>query len=47
MLFFTVVVALFVGLRVLTSGTIPDIPEGFLLLMGISNGVYLTSKFIS
>ena len=46
MLFFTVIVALFVGLRVLTSSMIPQIPEGFLVLMGISNGVYLTSKFI-
>ncbi len=46
MLFFTVIVALFVALKVLTSGEIPTIPEGFLLLMGISNGVYLTAKFI-
>jgi hypothetical protein len=47
MLFFTVIVALFVGLRVLTSSEIPDVPPGFLILMGISNGVYLTSKFIA
>ncbi len=46
MLFFTVIVAIFVALRVLTSSEIPTIPEGFLLLMGISNGVYLTAKFI-
>jgi hypothetical protein len=46
MLFFTVIVALFVALRVLTSGKIPDIPVGYLALMGISNGVYLTAKFI-
>jgi hypothetical protein len=45
MLFFTVVSAIFVTLRVLTSNVIPEIPEGFVLLMGISNGVYLTSKF--
>jgi hypothetical protein len=46
MLFFTVIVALFVALRVLTSGKIPEIPVGYLGLMGISNGVYLAAKFI-
>jgi hypothetical protein len=46
MLFFTLITAIFVGLKVLVSGEIPDIPQGFLLLMGISNGVYLTAKFI-
>jgi hypothetical protein len=46
MLFFTLVAALFVGLKVLTSYSIPDIPRGILLLMGISNGVYITAKFI-
>jgi hypothetical protein len=46
MLFFTLIVAIFVALRVLASGTIPEIPESFLILMGISNGVYLSSKFI-
>ena len=46
MLFFTVISAIFVGLKVLTSGEIPDIPPGYLLLMGISNGVYLTAKFV-
>ena len=46
MLFFTLITAIFVGLKVLISGEIPDIPPGFLLLMGISNGVYLTAKFI-
>jgi hypothetical protein len=46
MLFFTVVTATFVGLKVLTSYIIPDIPSGFLLLMGISNGVYMTAKYI-
>ena len=47
MLFFTVVVAVFVVMRVLTSDEIPEIPNGFLLLMGISNGVYLSAKFLS
>jgi len=46
MLFFTLVAGLFVGLKVLTSYVIPEIPQGILLLMGISNGVYLTAKFI-
>jgi hypothetical protein len=46
MLFFTVVAAVFVGMKVLTSYVIPEIPQGILLLMGISNGVYLTAKFI-
>jgi hypothetical protein len=46
MLFFTLVAALFVGMKVLTSYVIPDIPSGILLLIGISNGVYITAKFI-
>jgi hypothetical protein len=46
MLFFTLVAAVFVGLKVLASYVIPDIPQGILLLMGISNGVYITAKFI-
>lgn len=46
MLFFTVIAALFVLIKVSTSGTIPEIPANFLLLIGISNGVYLTSKFV-
>ena len=46
MLFFTFVAAIFVLLRVWTSEVIPEIPDGFLLLMGVSNGVYLTAKFV-
>jgi hypothetical protein len=46
MLLFTLVAALFVGMNVLNNFTIPDIPEGILLLMGISNGVYLTAKYV-
>lgn len=45
MLFFTLVTALFVVIKVVTSYEIPVIPEGFLILMGISNGVYVGSKF--
>ncbi len=33
-------------MKVLTSYVIPDIPPGIVLLIGISNGVYLTAKFI-
>jgi hypothetical protein len=46
MLFFTLVAATFVGMKVLTSYVIPDIPQGVLLLMGISNSVYMAAKFI-
>jgi hypothetical protein len=46
MLFFTVVIAVFVAIKIMYSYTIPDIPQGFLVLMGISNGIYLTAKFI-
>ena len=47
MLFFTLVAATFVSLKVVTQNEIPTIPEGLLLLMGVSNGVYLSSKFVS
>jgi len=46
MLFFTIVTAVFVVLKVVTSYTIPEIPQEFLILMGISNSVYVTSKFV-
>jgi hypothetical protein len=36
--------AAFVILNVITSFVIPQIPDSFQLLMGISNGVYLGSK---
>ena len=45
MLFFTVVSASFVVMQVLTSFVIPDIPVGYQILMGISNGVYVGGKF--
>jgi hypothetical protein len=47
MLFFTVIVAFFVLVRVINSEAIPPIPDSYLLLMGISNGVYLTAKYIN
>lgn len=45
MLYFTLVTAAFVLIKVITSYEIPVIPEGFLILMGISNSVYVGSKF--
>ena len=44
MLYFTIVTALFVVTRVLTTYEIPEIPQGFQILMGISNAVYFGSK---
>lgn len=46
MLLFTVIAAGFVLLQIWRGNTIPEIPPGILILMGISNGVYLTAKFI-
>lgn len=45
MLLFTVVGAGFVLLQVLNYYVIPDIPSGYLTLIGISNGVYVGRKF--
>jgi hypothetical protein len=39
-----VITALFVVMRVLTTYVIPEIPQGFQILMGISNAVYFGSK---
>jgi hypothetical protein len=44
MLLFTLITAVFVLMNVLTTYVIPEIPTGFLTLMGISNGVYLGAK---
>jgi hypothetical protein len=46
MLFFTVISAVFVSLSIIRSGTIPDIPPTYVGLMGISNGLYVTAKFM-
>jgi hypothetical protein len=46
MLMFTVISAFFVALKIGESGTIPEIPSSYVTLMGISNGVYLTAKFV-
>jgi len=44
MLIFTLVSAAFVVIKVAVSYSIPDIPDNFLVLMGISNGVYLAGR---
>ena len=44
MLYFTLVTAAFVVMRVVTTYVIPEIPQGFQILMGISNAVYFGSK---
>ncbi len=44
MLFFTVVGGGFVLLQVLNYYVIPDIPAGYQILIGISNGVYVGNK---
>jgi hypothetical protein len=44
MLLFTLITAAFVAMNVATTFVIPEIPTGFLTLMGISNGVYLGAK---
>lgn len=46
MLFFTLISAGFVAIKLISGYMIPEIPEGFMLLMGISNGVYLSAKFV-
>jgi hypothetical protein len=46
MLYFTLIAAAFVLMTVMSTYVIPEIPQNFLILMGISNGVYLTSKFV-
>ena len=44
MLYFTLVTASFVVMRVVSTYVIPEIPQGFQILMGISNAVYFGSK---
>jgi len=44
MLLFTLITAVFVLICVMTTYVIPEIPGGFVTLMGISNGVYMGSK---
>jgi hypothetical protein len=44
MLAFTLITAAFVSIQVAATYSIPEIPENFLVLMGISNGVYLAGR---
>jgi hypothetical protein len=44
MLAFTTIAAVFTGLTLINTGTIPEIPTGELALVGVSNGVYLAAK---
>ena len=46
MLLFTNVCAAFVALKIADVGTIPDIPPQYVYLMGITNSVYITSKWV-
>jgi hypothetical protein len=43
---FTLVAGFFVLLRVISDNTIPTLPDGVLLPVGISNREYLTAKFV-
>jgi hypothetical protein len=45
MLLFTCISAAFVLMTVLNYYVIPDIPPGYQILMGISNGLYVGRKF--
>ncbi len=47
MLFFTVIAAAFVLLTVLANYVIPEIPDGFDILIAISNAVYVGNKVVS
>ena len=46
MLFFPVLIAFFAAIHVIDGFQIPEIPTSFLQLMGLSNGVYIASKFL-
>jgi hypothetical protein len=44
MLSFTLIAASFVLIKVVVDYEIPEIPSNFLILMGISNGVYVAGR---
>lgn len=44
MLGFTLITAAFVAIKVVVDYEIPEIPDNFLILMGISNGLYIGGK---
>ncbi len=47
MLIFTLITAAFVAVQVVATYSIPDISDSFMVLMGISNGVYLAGRQIA
>jgi hypothetical protein len=47
MLMFTLITAAFVAVQVVATYSIPDISDSFMVLMGISNGVYLAGRQIA
>ncbi|MBI4967041.1 MAG: hypothetical protein HZC25_02880 [Rhodospirillales bacterium] len=46
MLLFTGIIAIMVVIKVGSTYTIPVLPDSLLVLMGISNGLYITNKFL-
>jgi hypothetical protein len=46
MLVFTVLAAAFVVIKMVDEDAIPVIPDGIVLLMGLTNGVYVGGKFV-
>jgi hypothetical protein len=47
MLIFTVITSAFVAIKTAVTYSIPEIPDKFLVLMGISSGVYIAGGHIS
>jgi len=47
MLIFTLITAAFVAVQVVATYSIPDISDRFMVLMGISNGVYMAGRQIA
>lgn len=46
MFVFTLISAGFVAVRIYQTNSIPQVPDGMVELMGLSNGVYITAKFL-
>jgi hypothetical protein len=44
MLIFTFISAAFVVLKVIVGYAIPEIPQNFQILMGLSNGIYVVGR---
>lgn len=47
MLFFTLITAAFVLVYIVSVYELPDIPDGFMLLMGVSNSLYVGAKVVA